>query len=291
MRLLGSMSILLCVASLAAGGDFLGAEYFFPIVTKTGGLGGTDWLTEVSLANPQEVDLVITVRVAQAGAFSEQSLVLAAGGTSLWEDFLGEVAGSTGNAALYLVAETEPNGGRPAGCLAFAAAVRIYNNGNDTGTFGQAVPPLDPVSGLVGDWRAYFAGVRNTGSPGSSGFRTNIGFWNLGETAAVLRLQFFDQAGTMQWQQDVTALRHQPFIMGMPEGVSTGMLRADPLGQWLDCAVYISVVDNRTGDASLQTSLIMNPELPDDCAPQCSAAARSGERTPPLGQLFLGGRE
>ncbi len=287
MRPIGSLIILFCFASLAVAGDFLGAEYYFPIVTKTSGLGGTDWLTEVSLANPQDVDLVITVRIAQAGTFSEQSLVLPAGGSSLWEDFLGEVAGSTGNAALYLVAEVEGNGGRAVDCLGFSAAVRIYNSGSDAGTYGQAVPPLDPVSGLIGDWPAYFAGVRTNGSPGSSGFRTNIGFWNLGETAAVLRLQFFDAAGTVQWQQDVTAERHQPFIMGMPEGLSVGMLRADPLGQWLDCTVYISVVDNQTGDAALQTSLIMNPELPDDC----SADPRTGEQSAPLRQLFLGGRE
>ncbi len=68
MRLNCGFVVLLWAASLAAAGDFIGAEYYFPIVTRTGGLGGTDWFTEVSLANPQAGDLVITVRVAQDDA-------------------------------------------------------------------------------------------------------------------------------------------------------------------------------------------------------------------------------
>ena len=264
------LCLILALASPSVASDFVSASHFFPVVSRTDGLAGTHWFTSVQIVNPQAEALTITARLSSAGSFQAESIVIPAGETISWPDFLGDVFGAEGNGALFLEADATSNQNFPPGRRAFAASMRIYTEREDGGSFGQGVPSLDPVTGFLGDWIAYFPAVALWGQTGIDGFRTNVGFWNIGADDAQMRLRILDAAGEQVWHQFVTARRHDPFVMSLPRDLQleTATLVVDTLGEWLDCAVYISVVDNTTGDASFQTSQLMDPD---------SAAAYGGE--------------
>lgn len=269
--------LILALASPLVASDLVSSAHYFPVVSRTDGLAGARWFTSVQMANPQSEALTITVRLSSAGAFQAETVVIAAGETLSWSDFLGEVFDFDGNGALFLEADAASNPDLPSERRGFAASMRIFTEGADGGSFGQGVPSLDPVAGFLGDWTAYFPAVSLWGQPGVEGFRTNAGFWNIGTEDARMRLRILDSSGAQVWQQTVTAHRHEPFVMSLPRDlqIETATLAVDTLGEWLDCAVYISVVDNVTGDASYLGSQLMDPEP----TAAGSLAAGSSERT------------
>ncbi len=254
--------LILTLASPSVASDLVSSAHYFPVVSRTDGLAGTRWFTSVQIANPQGENLTITARLSSAGTFQTETVVVAAGETKNWPDFLGEVFEFEGNGALFLEADAASNPDLSSERRAFAASMRIFTEGVDGGSFGQGVPSLDPVSGFLGDWTAYFPAVSLWGQPGVEGFRTNVGFWNIGAEDAQMRLRLLDASGAQVWQQIVTAHRHEPFVMSLPRDLQTetATLEVDTLGEWFDCAVYISVVDNITGDASYLGSQLMDPD-------------------------------
>jgi hypothetical protein len=261
------LCLILTLASPSVASDFVSAAHFFPVVSRTDGLAGTHWFTSVQIVNPQAEALTITARLSSGGSFQTETVVVPAGETTNWPDFLGDVFGAEGNGALFLEADAASNQNRPPECRAFAASMRIFTEDEGGGSFGQGVPSLDPVTGFLGDWIAYFPAVALWGQTGSGGFRTNVGFWNIGVDDARLWLRLLDASGEQVWEQYVTAGRHDPFVMSLPRDLQleTATLVVDTLGEWLDCAVYISVVDNITGDASFQTSQLMDPDSAAAC--------------------------
>lgn len=257
------MIVLTCAAMprLAAATEYVSDAYFFPIVSRIEGWAGTDWFSEVTLVNPHQQDLVLACRVSAAGGVSEHRIDLQAGAALRWDDFLGDALAMDGNAAMLIEAAADDNPGIAASCRSFVVSMRIFTDADGTGSFGQGIPPLDPVAGFIGTWPAYFTGIRVTGTPGESGHRSNVGFWHLGSEQAELRLRLFDQAGDVVWQQTVVVQPHEPVVRGItpPVEVDGGTLVVDSLGEWVDCAVYVSIVDNRTGDASFRTPLLLDP--------------------------------
>jgi len=267
-----------------AASDLVSTTHFFPVVSRTAGLGGTNWSTAVQMVNPGVETLTVTARLSNEGAFRSESVTLAAGETRAWSDFLGEVFDFDGTGALMLEADADNNGGAPAERRSFAASMRISTGGFGGGSYGQGVPSLDPITGFLGDWTALFPAVALWGQPRQGGFRTNVGFWNIGAEAAQLRLRILDPSGFEVWRQTVSAGRHDPFVMALPRNLDlqSATLMVEPLDGWIDCAVYLSVVANMTGDASFLTSQLLDP---DHASSGGGAATQPVER---LRSLFLG---
>ena len=105
---------------------------------------------------------------------------------------------------------------------------------------------LDQISALA-------TGVRNFGSPGVGGYRTNIGALNTGRASITLEIVVFDDEGN-----DLATI---PLIVppqghvqdALPVQVNHGTIEffvEDPLNDVEGFVFpYASVVDNRTGDA------------------------------------------
>ena len=256
------LCLIVVFASPVVASDFVSATHFFPIASRTDGLAGTQWLTSVQIANPQADELTITARLSAEGAVESETIVIAPGETRGWNDFLGDLFSFEGNGALFLEADADSNGQLPAAMRSFAASMRISTHGDGGGSFGQGVLSMNPLSGFLGDWVAYFPGVQLWGQPGRDGFRTNVGFWNVGLDQAQMALRILDSTGAEMWSQTVTAQRHRPHVIPLPRDLDleTATLVVEPIGGWLDCAVYISVVDNITGDAVFLTSQLMDPD-------------------------------
>lgn len=279
-RLLIGLAMLMWIVSSGHANGFLESYYFFPIISNTEGRGGTRWATELSLHNPHSYELVLTFRVSAGGSFTESTATIGANETALWEDFAGTELGLDGNGAMLVEAEPERNLDRPESCLVFVASMRIYNTASGSGTFGQGIAPADPVRGFVGSWDAYFTGVRAFGEPGVDGFRTNIGFWHLGEEDRTLSLRLVDEQGTVLWGKDLIVRRHEPLIIPVAPQFDTdaATLVVSPGREWVDCAVWISVVDNRTGDAAFRTGFIRSPDAGIGCT-EPAAAISDTDRT------------
>ncbi len=96
--------------------------------------------------------------------------------------------------------------------------------GGGSGTHGQEIPQADPLAGFLGSYVGYFSGVKSYGVAGSSGFRTNVGFWHTGFSDETLRLRLYDNLGALVWQSDVTVERHDPKVVSISATVETGVL-------------------------------------------------------------------
>jgi hypothetical protein len=254
------LCLILALATPGTASDLVSPAHFFPIARHTDGLAGTQWTTTVRIANPHQHPLTITARLSTAGSFLTETLVLPPKSTVGWSDFLDDVFGFEGNGAVLLEAEAASNPEAPDDQLEFAAFMRISTVADSGGSYGQGVPSLDPITGFLGDWIAMFPAVRLHGQPGVDGFRTNVGFWNVGTDPAEMRLTILDADGTPVWQDTITADRHVPFVAALPRNLEleTATLTVEPISGWLDCAVYISVVDNLTGDATFVASQLVD---------------------------------
>ncbi len=257
------VTLILLVSGTAFSGDYLRYYADYPIVTAAQGAGGTNWLTEFNITNPQSHAIVVRIYLTQNGEIDEWTLTIPAGETFSWSDFLGDGLGRSGNAAPPLRADEDDNPGYDTDCLEFASSVKIYNSGGGSGTFGQEIPSSDSLSGSVGSYVAYFTGVKNYGSAGVSGYRTNIGFWHAGYSMEQLRLRIYDADGAIAWQSTVTVHPDTATIISVPTTVTSGALVVNPLGEYVDCVVYISVVDNQTGDGAYRA---LKKADPDDLA-------------------------
>ncbi len=261
---LAAIIVLAGGSQLAEPAGFVVNSHFFPIITRIDGQAGTHWYTEVTISNPQSFQLHVQALVASAGSVTQYTLSAPAMGTLQWGDFVGGFLHLGGNYAMALSAESADNGSRSKDCLGFYASVRVYNSGGSHGTYGQEVPPLDPVAGVLSSgWPAYFTGVNNYGIPGVSGFRTNIGFWNFDSQVVTVRARLYDNFGAMVWQENLSAPRNEPGLVSIPSNVVVigGTLVIHPLGLKPYVAPYISVIDNSSGDASFRAPLLLNPSV------------------------------
>lgn len=175
-----------------------------PIAGKTKGGAGTDWITDLAIANLSSVSGTVGVHyfpANQANAFNgtfAKTLSLQAGRSIFVKDVVGSwfpQFGSSTNGFLMIAdvssyancaVEDPPT-------MQLVATSRTYNNADPSKTYGQTVP--DAL------WRLNFTrqpsvivGVRH--QPGViPGFRTNVGVVNLSSVAISVRGTVFDDTG------------------------------------------------------------------------------------------------
>lgn len=265
-------------ASSGAASTYLFNFHYFPIVAYGAGRGGSQWVTEVSITNPQRVPITVAHRLSYNGSSYERFDTVPPGRTVRWENYLQQFWGLSGNAGLYLKADPTFNGNLDSDCLAFAASVKISNVGSPTGSFNMDVPALNVLADFLGSWPAYFSGIRHFGQPGVEGYRTNIGIWTIG-TTKTLKVTLYDASGAVRWQQYLPAERHKSVLISLPDGLNLdlGALVVDPMGQYVDAVVYVSVVDNKTSDGLIRLPLTADPS---DVA-KCGGAQLQSLAVPP----------
>lgn len=283
-RLIVSLAFLL-LAYAGWGSTYLFNFHYFPIVAYGSGKGGSQWVTEVSITNPQKVPITIAHRLSYNGNYYERYDTVPAGKTVRWDNYLQQFWGLSGNAGLYLKADPSFNGNLNGDCLRFAASVKVSNVGSPTGSFNMDVPSVDVLADFLGSWPAYFSGIRHFGQAGVNGYRTNIGIWNIGSTRT-LRVTLDDADHNVVWQQFLAAERHKSVLIPLPDGLNldSGALVVDPMGQYVDAVVYVSVVDNRTSDGLIRTPQTVNPNDLAKCGGVLlqSLAAPAGRVTDPV---------
>jgi len=230
------------VVALFAASSVSAAEQYLAIAGSVG-----VFRTDARIFNPSTTkDIVIAARFLPVGntdgsGVTARTITIPKRQMGVFDDVVSSLFQTSGLGAISL---TSPDD--------FVSNLRIYAQGT-SGTNGQFVPGLD-VS--TAETKGVLLQLKNVGSRGVSGYRTNYGLVNPNATTARVTLRLYDRSNVKVAEQLVTL---QPFGVIAPtpvttiSGLASGVNLADG---WLsyesDVKVfaYISATDNLTEDGT-----------------------------------------
>lgn len=232
--------------------------YLIPSVAHSVGAAGTQWRTDIGIANANPWPVNVTavyydVTGAQAGPVT---VALPAGATTSWVDVLVSrfgVGASESRKGTLLVTSDWP----------VAIVSRTYNRKSATETFGQSYPAVVLRNGVAHGKAGYVPHLKK-----NAGFRTNVGFANPGSSAAEVTLTLYGRDGAQlgsprtetvppgRWVQldDVFAKVGAP-----PQDLAYASVVVNTVGAsvW----AYASVVDATTGDPTTVPVEVVGTDL------------------------------
>lgn len=239
MKRVAVLSLLLLLALPALAGEVL-----IPVVYRGGGVGGTQWRTDITISNvstePQQV-LPVPVTITfhrDNGEALEIAMPLARMEVVSVRDAVYQWWGVEGGAGIVRVTWAEPT-------ARIAANARIYTTG-ENGEYGQSVPGVE-TSRLVSE---HFL----PGLSGVDGNRTNIGVANPSSVTTLIWIELFDTAGHSRGSF-ATAVGPRSFrqFNDIFSHFQAGPLHAAMIrvsGVSAAIYAYASVVRNDSGDAT-----------------------------------------
>jgi CubicO group peptidase (beta-lactamase class C family) len=205
------------------------AEEWIATATRSPGAEGSDWKTDLVVAN--RTPLANEVRLDWGGRST--LLELAPNECRGSIDVVG-LLGGEGTAPLRIRA-AEP----------ITAVSRTYST-DATGTFGQPLDGENPFEELWRGDRAFLPALRE-----DPFVRTNLGFLNAGGRPALVALTFLDSDGSERLSREIEVpprelvALHRPMESLAPIAAASARLEL-LAGEWV--SAYASVVDNRTND-------------------------------------------
>lgn len=208
-------------------------------VAETEGLEQTRWRSDLALMNPGLTDAETELVYRHASGEAESSVIIGPGEVVELVNIAVETFGVADSAGAV---EVQSNGD-------LIVTARTYNDTPD-GTFGQFIPGVGPLSGLVTGDVAALAQLA-----GNEEMRTNIGFVDLGGTGAVARVRLFDGSGDVvgeELNENIPAggwfQRNRVFRAAGADDCTGCYALIDLVGQGGPVWAYASVVDNESGD-------------------------------------------
>jgi hypothetical protein len=214
-----------------------GERIVFPVIGRFPGAGGTQWQTDVFIANPGSPTYELTLRFYPSGeAVQVRTITMTPFSVTTLTDICLNTFGRANTGGMLEL---------DAGVFTPEARARIYNVGNPAGQFGQGVPGI----GLGRLSRqAFLYGLSTT-----SANRLNIGVANPNDVPVLVSILVNDHTGANVHSRSVTVQPHQfvqyndiAAIFGIPpqEGLIINMNTSGDL-----IYGYASEVRNDTGDA------------------------------------------
>jgi hypothetical protein len=256
MRQLGRQSEIAAVGalivSLAIAGPAMAQELahsqFIPVVAKTAGVGDTNWVTDVTVYNATDAQLIVGTQFLpadQANVFNPafpDRFTLEARETRLLEDVLETLFGVEEQASGSLLLTVDPSliEENPEGSKILASS-RVYNTSDPDGTYGQTVPALSLAINASAS-PSVVTGARYDGS-----FRSNLGIVSLTlltEITVHYRVRSSDGTVLVEDEKD---------------------LEPSSMSQWSFASLGVPVTED-----ALTVELWLDPSdvLPDPCATQ-----------------------
>ncbi len=214
-----------------------------PVVVHSPGAGGTNWRSSVVALNTSGAAAQLSLTLQTAIQTWTQSASLAAGSTIEWQDIVVELFGAAPSAStsgsLHITAD-EP----------IWVTSRTFNQA-DTGTYGQYLPALTIADALTGSNRGYLLNLKGIG------FRSNVGFINLGDQACEIRFSLFDDQGTALGVARSVSLEQGAWLQKNDVFSFTGATAQELAYATVELVsgdgafwAYASIVDDETGDAT-----------------------------------------
>ncbi|HEY0371175.1 MAG TPA: PKD domain-containing protein [Thermoanaerobaculia bacterium] len=223
-------------------------RYLMPITAHAGGLGGSQWRTDVQIyvtdpnvgteAHPLQM-------VAEFNGVSHDLPLIKK--THIYEDFLGVLLQFQKDDQGPVIITTKNTTVPP------MIWTRTYNQSSN-GTFGQFIPAIRIDSnaggaGAVAEGKYYLAGLRH-----DDRYRTNLGFLNPNATAITATVTVFDDDhfAISQFTRTLQPFQLDPIntlrslVPNLPTGRPFSLEIQVPAGNWL--VAYASFVDNKSQD-------------------------------------------
>jgi PKD repeat protein len=212
-----------------------------PVAAQTSGAHGTEWRTELTIANGGTRGIGVTLRYVPTigGSEAVREIFLPAGSSQTWQNALRDLFALTSGSGGIRIESSDP-----LGAPFLIVSSRTFTGGFD-GTFGQQVP-ADSDAGAVETWL--------TGLESGTTFRTNLGFVNETTAYASLDLTLSATDGTVVGRNTIGAppgslqqmpLGHVfPLLGTAPRSSLSLTIRSSVPG----VRTYASVIDNRTQD-------------------------------------------
>jgi len=176
------LALLALSAAVPVSAQEIAHTQFFPILARTAGAGGTQWVTDMTVHNHSDNDLVVGVQFLEADKANvfnpvfPDRFTLGARETILIEDALNTLFGFETDIKGGMVVTVDPTlvpgSNNPVGSE-ILAITRTYNTGDPAGTFGQTVPATGKVINAA-PTKSVATGVIN-----STRFRSNLGAMNM----------------------------------------------------------------------------------------------------------------
>jgi PKD repeat protein len=212
-----------------------------PVAAQTSGAHGTEWRTELTIANGGTRGAGVTLRYVPTigGNEAVREAVIPAGSSQTWHNALRDLFALTSGSGGIRIESSDP-----LGAPFLIVSSRTFTGGLD-GTYGQQVP-ADSDATSVETWL--------TGLESGTAFRTNLGFVNETPGHASLELTLSAADGTVVGRNTIGAPPRS--LQQMPLGHLFPLLGEAPRSG-LSLAIrstapgvrtYASVVDNRTQD-------------------------------------------
>jgi hypothetical protein len=233
--------------------------YVVPTSAHTGGLNGTQWVTDLVLTNPGLADAVARLYFMK-GLQDNSTAVAHPVAVPLRRALdLTDVVSTT-----FL--ESSTSGAILVGSdVPLIVTSKTYNQ-TPAGTFGDAFAGVPLAQGFGPGQSAWLTGLSQSVSD-TTGFRTNIGVVNAGPHWVQVAVALYASDGTWLGTRTVSLLAYQfqqldrVFAGLAPGGVDGGyaLVSSDTPGAVL--FAYASVIDNATGDP-IGVSAAVPPTLP-----------------------------
>jgi hypothetical protein len=234
------LALALLTTSAVTAADFSNFDLFIPVVSRVPGAFGTNWRTDLVVANRSDAQTSVRLIYEANGSNTKRqgTFFIPARGSITIPDFILEVYELTQTYGTLRITALNEN-------VKLAAHARIYNVGTAEGEFGQVILalPLNEISKRA--WINGVIGIRDN--------RTNVGIANPNDGVAHFSITSYDKNGVLlntktgltvePWDvlllNDIFAFVNTPLDEGMT-------LRIDS-----DVKIYAygSVVRNDTGDA------------------------------------------
>ena len=243
---------LLLIVSIASAYDAhalrLGAEKVsIPVIGRFPGAGGTQWRTDLFLANPYAPTVTVTLRFYPTGAPMQlRTFALGPYSNLTLPDVVLNTFGMVNAGGPLELSASEDN--------RTEARARIYNTGNPAGEFGQGVPGIG-VAFL--NRQAFLFGLNAAG-----GTRLNIGVTNPNEVEAAITIYVYrDKSSSRLHTREVTLPPHGNvqyndialvFRFAPQDGIQVEMVSSQNIYG------YASEVRNDTGDGVFTFGLSPN---------------------------------
>ncbi len=225
---------------------------YFPTVVKSGGLNGTSFVSDLSIANTTATAANVVLDFfgaagSASGPTASASVSVPPGSQAVYDDVLGSLLGTSGLGSLRLTSD-----------VPIVVSSRVLNDQRSVngGTNGLYVPPSALADAPVNGTLPLLANGSPSAIAAQVGFRTNIGYFN--PTSSPVRATFKamrDDGTVIGTSGSVTIegyARVQQAVFDLIPPNTPGDVSWDNL--WVTYTtdgplfVYAAVVDNKTGD-------------------------------------------
>ncbi len=247
--------------TVEVSGQICGPEAFvLADAAKVPGLNNTLWRTDIRIFNPASSETRVNLYVLEAGKSNSappgvSNVPIPARGSLALDnvlEFFRQQAGVDVSKAAIRVTFENADGVPP------VVVGRTYTDVAGGGTFGQLIPALEVRPGSM-PREQWITGLRHDGT-GGEGFRTNVSLYNLRPSEARLDLYLYDAQGQLKavkQGKSIAPLAYEqaPILsfFNLPGPLGIGAVKMVLLER-SEVGFNVSVVDNKTGDASLASN-------------------------------------